>query len=197
MERRRALKILGAASSVPVFAPSAALREAIEFGGRVRAQLDSGAPLQQTLTPAQRRSVAAMAEVIIPETDTPGAGEAGVVEFVDALVTGWLDADEVDRFTAGLEATDARARDAFGAAFADATAEQQEQIVSELDGELDRLRRSGDGSESDTFFYDMRRFTLAGFFTSRVGLQALGYRIIPGAFEGCVLLDQYGTGGRR
>ena len=86
------------------------------------------------------------------------------------------------------------ARAAHGADFADCTPARQTELVARLDEDLDRRRRDPDIDETRTFFYDVKRFTLAGYFTSEVGLRSLGYRIIPGAFEGCVLLDQYGTG---
>ena len=55
-------------------------------------------------------------------------------------------------------------------------------------------RRSSTDDPTSHFFYQMKRFTLAGYFTSEVGMRSLGYRIVPGAFEACVLLDEYGAG---
>ncbi|WP_420633133.1 gluconate 2-dehydrogenase subunit 3 family protein [Candidatus Palauibacter sp.] len=198
MRRRRALKIMGAATSAPLLMPGGAVAQALALGQRIRAEVGpvGGAPVA-TLTPAQARTVTALAEVILPRTDTPGASEAGVTAFVDALLTGWLDASDRDRFLAGIDEVDPLARAAHGADLADCTAAQQAELVAVLDEELDRRRQDPDEEETRTFFYDMKRFTLAGYFTSRVGLRTLGYRIIPGAFEGCVLLDQYGTGGQR
>ena len=198
MKRRRALEIIGVAAGAPLLAPGSAVAEALALGQRIRSVAGpvGGAP-PATLTPAQARAVTALAETIIPRTDTPGASEAGVTAFVDALLTGWLDASDRDRFLAGLDEVDPLARSAHGAAFADCTSAQQAELVGRLDEDLDRRRRDPEIDETHTFFYDMKRFTLAGYFTSRPGLRSLGYRIIPGAFEGCVLLDHYGTGERR
>lgn len=195
MRRRRALKIMGAATGAPLLLPGGAVAQALALGQRIRAEVGpvGGAP-PATLTPAQARTVTALAEVILPRTDTPGASEAGVTAFVDALLTGWLDASDRDRFLAGLDEVDPIARAAHGADFADCTPARQTELVARLDEDLDRRRRDPDIDETRTFFYDVKRFTLAGYFTSEVGLRSLGYRIIPGAFEGCVLLDQYGTG---
>ena len=196
MKRRRALEIIGAAAGAPLLVPGGAVGQALALGERIRAvtgPVVGGAP-PATLTPAQARTVTALAETIIPRTDTPGASEAGVTAFVDALLTGWLDASDRDGFLAGLDAVDPVARAAHGADFADCTPAQQAELVARMDADLDRLRRDPDEDERETFFYDMKRFTLAGYFTSQAGLRTLGYRIIPGAFEGCVILDQYGTG---
>ncbi|WP_420449172.1 gluconate 2-dehydrogenase subunit 3 family protein [Candidatus Palauibacter sp.] len=195
MRRRRALEIIGAAAGAPLLVPGGAVAQALALGQRIRAVTGpvGGAP-PATLTPAQARTVTALAETIIPRTDTPGASEAGVTAFVDALLTGWLDASDRDRFLVGLDAVDPTARAAHGADFADCTPAQQAELVARMDEELDRLRQDPAQDERRTFFYDMKRFTLAGYFTSQVGLRTLGYRIIPGAFEGCVILDQYGTG---
>ena len=195
MRRRRALEIIGVAAGAPLLAPGSAVAEALALGQRIRAVAGpvGGAP-PATLTTAQARTVTALAEVIIPRTDTPGASEAGVTAFVDALLTGWLDASDRDRFLAGLDEVDPLARAAHGADFADCTPAQQTALVARLDEDLDRRRRDPAFDETQTFFYDMKRFTLAGYFTSQPGLRSLGYRIIPGAFEGCVILDQYGTG---
>ena len=198
MRRRRALEIIGAAAGAPLLAPGGAVAQALALGERIRAQVGpvGGAP-PATLTPAQARAMTALADVIIPRTDTPGASEAGVTAFVDALLTGWLDAPDRDRFLAGLDEVDPIARAAHGADFADCTPAQQADLVARLDEDLARRREDPEVDETQTFFYDVKRFTLAGYFTSRVGLRTLGYRIIPGAFEGCVLLDQYGTGNGR
>ena len=195
MRRRRALEIIGAAAGAPLLVPGGAVAEALALGQRIRSVVGpvDGAP-PATLSPAQARTVTALAEVIIPPTDTPGASEAGVTAFVDALLTGWLDAPDRDRFLAGLDEVDATARAAHAAAFADCAPSRQTELVAQLDEDLDRRRRDPAENERQTFFYDMKRFTLAGYFTSQPGLRSLGYRIVPGAFEGCVILDQYGTG---
>ena len=170
----------------------------MKWGHDVRAGMNPvGVGQRRTLTEAQNRLVTALAEVIIPQTDTPGATVAGVNEFIDAIVTGWLDDEERDRFLDGIETVDALSRNSCGADFADCSTEEQISIVATLDTELDGLRKDPTFDETKHFFHDMKRFTLAGYFTSEVGLRALGYRIVPGAFEGCVLLDQYGVGGGR
>ena len=195
MKRRRALEIIGVAAGAPLLVPGGAVAEALALGQRIRSAAGpaGGAP-PATLTPAQARTVTALAETIIPRTDTPGASEAGVTAFVDALLTGWLDASDRDRFLAALDEVDPIARSAHGAAFADCTPDQQAALAGRLDEDLGRRRRDPAIDETQTFFYDMKRFTLAGYFTSEPGLRSLGYRVIPGAFEGCVILDQYGTG---
>jgi len=152
-------------------------------------------PALETLTQAQARIISTLAETIIPATDTAGATEAGVTEFVDLLVTGWLEDDERDWFLAGIETVDTLAQRAYGRDLADCEPGEQMAVVGALDDEVDRLRQDPAADETRHFFYDMKRFALAGYFSSQVGLATLGYRIVPGAFEGCVLLDQYGVGG--
>ncbi|MXX35176.1 MAG: gluconate 2-dehydrogenase subunit 3 family protein, partial [Gemmatimonadetes bacterium] len=146
------------------------------------------------LTPPRARVMAAMAEAIIPATDTPGASEAGVTEFVAALVDGWLDDDDRDRFLAGLDTVDPSARDRFGADFADCAAAQQEALVGDLDADLTHLRDDADADETQHFFHDEKRFTLTAYFTSEVGLEAIGYRITFPAFDGCAPLTEAEAG---
>lgn len=198
MRRRRALRILGAAGAAPLIAPGWSVSDLLSLGLDVRREgsLASGAALE-ALNAEQARAFTALSDVIIPETATPSASAVGVTEFVDTLLTGWLSEDERDWFLAGIDTIDPLSQRAYQAAFADCAPESQVAIVAALDAELDRLRNDPDSDETRNFFYDVKRFTLAGYFTSEAGLQSLGYRIVPGAFEGCVVLDQYGVGGRR
>jgi hypothetical protein len=87
----------------------------------------------RTLTPDQRVMVVAIAEVIIPTTDTPGAREAHVDEFVDAMLTDHLPAKDRERFLAGLKRLDARARRAHSRGFNELTTAQQSALVSDMD----------------------------------------------------------------
>ena len=79
--------------------------------------------------------VVAVAETIIPETDTPGARAAQVDHFVDTLLSDHFAPADKERFLTGLARLDARARRMHQKGFAELTAAQQSAIV----GELDRL----------------------------------------------------------
>lgn len=194
--------MLGGIVGGPLLAPEGAFAELVAWADRVRASAGTpagGGPTgpqvaASLLTPPRARVMAAMAEAIIPVTDTPGASEAGVTEFVAALVDGWLDDDDRDRFLAGLDTVDPAARDRFGADFADCTRAQQAALVGNLDAELTRLRDDADTDETQHFFHDVKRFTLTAYFTSEVGLEAIGYRITFPAFEGCAPLTDAEAG---
>lgn len=194
--------MLGGIVGGPLLAPEGAFAELVAWAERVRAS--AGTPVgtnevapqvaASLLTPPRARVMAAMAEAIIPATDTPGASEAGVTEFVAALVDGWLDDDDRDRFLAGLDTVDPSARDRFGRDFADCTSTQQAALMGDLDADLTRLRDDPAADETRHFFHDVKRFTLAAYFTSEVGLEAIGYRITFPAFEGCAPLTDAEAG---
>jgi gluconate 2-dehydrogenase gamma chain len=87
----------------------------------------------RTLSADQRNTVEAIADIIIPETETPGARAAGVDQFVDAMLSDYYPAKERDRFLAGLARVDARAQRQHSLPFARLSREQQTAIVLDLD----------------------------------------------------------------
>ncbi len=187
--------MLGGVVGGSLVMPSDELERMVAWRERVRASAvrrgaTEGATTQAVslLTPARARAMEALAEVIIPATDTPGASEAGVTEFVAALVDGWLDDDDRDRFLAGLDTVDPACRERFGSPFAECAPGDQAAFVRGLDEELTRLREDPAANASQHFFHDIKRFTLTAYFTSDVGLDALGYRTTFRTFEGCAPL---------
>ena len=73
--------------------------------------------------------LASIGDYIIPRTDTPGARDAGVQDFIDVMMTDYYPSEERDRFLAGLTRLQARSEQAFGAGFLETTPEQQLQLV--------------------------------------------------------------------
>lgn len=184
MDRRTALRALAASAAVPLLSPS-------ELAGLIEARraLRCSEPLYrpQALDEHQIALVRTVADLILPTTDTPGATDVGVHEFVDVIVSEWFDDDEADRFTAGLAQLDHDASERFGAGFLEVGAEQQTALVTEMDTRLFELRERDSEAASDSFFHWMKRLTLTGYFTSEEGAAVIGRRIIPGQFEGCLV----------
>ena len=187
MKRRQAIGVL---ASAPLLMPPDEIGRLLAWRARVRASAGQAGATQAAslLTPARARVMEALAEVIIPATDTPGASEAGVTEFVAALVDGWLDDDERDRFLAGLDTVDPACRERFGSPFAECAPGDQAAFVRGLDEELTALREDPAADETAHFFHNVKRFAVTGYFTSDVGLDALGYRAAFRTFEGCAPL---------
>jgi len=196
MDRRQALRLLGAALTLPVVS-----RDLFAFGQEIHAQLPS-LPALRTLDAKQNAIVTTMAELIIPATETPGAKAARVNEFIDVVLTDWLPQEDRALFLAGLAETDARSRALFAKDFVDCDERQQTDILSAWDEEVARLRealppdrdrrrrREDASSPVRHFFFLMKRFTLIGYYTSEIGAQQeLHFEIIPTHWRGCVPLE--------
>jgi len=191
MQRRDILKMLATGAVLPVFSsPMAA------FFREAQAQTGPGYKLR-TLNPHQNATVVVMTDLIIPETDTPGAKAARVNEFIDVILTEWATPEERQNFLQGLEGVDKQSQELFGKTFVEATPVQQLTLLRAMDdfaamerGDT-RQRHGNTVPEFDTQlkgnFYDIfRGITLHGYYTSEIGFtQELKLQIIPGAQHGC------------
>jgi hypothetical protein len=192
MDRREVLMLLGSAAAL-----SALPIEAMTVIQQASAQVAQSTGLK-TLNPHQNATVTMIAEAIIPATDTPGAKGAKVNEFIDLLLTEWFEPSETKEFLAGLGGVDARSKKKFAAAFVDCTPGQQTELLTELDAAAMKFSASQKQAKLANatpapmnFFYQMKKLTLAGYYTSEIGFsQELGKSIIPSGHAGCAPLPE-------
>ncbi len=179
MERREILRYIGiaaVASTFPGFSQWAfACPQDHPQSTSSRAGSDPYKPL--FFSPRHYQMVEHLAEMIIPEDDTPGAKDAGVAEFIDFMVANRVpvsssrdvrsadDAMEAgneaqNRFVAGLDWLDARSHSEFVQAFMDCMPEQQNRLLEELAYNA-KLKPT---TESSHAFCDMERaYTCVGY----------------------------------
>ena len=119
---------------------------------------------------SEYRTIDVLTGLIIPQDESPGAQEAGVSEFIDFLAAhGETEIQQPMRD--GLKWLDATARKNYGASFAELSPAQQNQILQRV---AYRDSAAGDG-QGQSFFRLIRRYTVMGYYTSRIGLQELDY----------------------
>jgi gluconate 2-dehydrogenase gamma chain len=143
------------------------------------------------LTPAQRKIIAAMAEVVIPRTDTPGAIDAGVPNFIELMASDWFNEQESAIFSAGIKAMEEQVPSVYGKPFDQLDAAQQLEIMEELEAQASGSSWYEYGNVQREFISDapficqVKELTIWGFFTSEVGsTQVLRYDPMPMAFDG-------------
>lgn len=174
---RRVAWMLGGAVSAP-----AAL--AILQGCTARETPPGVAWTPKLLDATQAGLISALADVIIPKTDTSGALDAGVPAFIDSIMADVYPKDAQDRFRAGIDEFGAAAK-ASGKGFLEQDAAQRTAMVKQsietaLTGE----------HEHKPFVLVARELTLLGFYTSKVGItENMEYVSVPTAYHGCVPLS--------
>jgi hypothetical protein len=193
MDRREALQVLATGTALQL-APRkllAVLREA-------RRLLDTQADLR-TLNPHQEATVKAMAEMILPRTETPGATDVNASDFIDLMLTEWYDEQDRARFLNGLADVDLRTNALFGKNFVEASPDQQADILTWLGekmtaeagapGGVPRQRRGGSQGSSRNFYSMLRRLTLTAYYTSEAGAtRELHFEVIPDFHNGCAVV---------
>ncbi|HEX9393881.1 MAG TPA: gluconate 2-dehydrogenase subunit 3 family protein, partial [Gemmatimonadales bacterium] len=85
MDRREALRVLGAATAAPLIS-----RDLYALGQDARARWRAR-PGFRVLDAQQQVLVQTLTEMIIPATDTPGAKGAAVDQFIDVMLADWYD----------------------------------------------------------------------------------------------------------
>ena len=146
--------------------------------------------------------VEAVADLIIPRTDTPGAREVGVPAFIDVILKDVYPSEDQARFVSGLKDFDAEAQRAHGKAFLELKPEQQLSFLQQqhdaaiaAEKEQSAARDVPPSQRQRPFVLMMKELTLLGFFTSQVGAtQVLQYEAVPGGFKPCVPIAEAGNG---
>ncbi len=146
----------------------------------------------RSLNPHQYETVKAMAELTIPRTDTPGATDVGVADFIDLILTEWYEDADRTRFLNGIVDVDSRSNNLFGKDFVACVSNQQGQILTDLGQQMmqetgpARGFMGGDSTAHPNFYLMFRRLTLTGYYTSEAGAtKELDFEIIPDGYDGC------------
>jgi len=137
------------------------------------------------IKPDQVETVVTMAELIIPRTDTPGARDARVHEYIDLMLSIDSSRNKI-RFEDGIAWIDGQANTLYGMSFVDASPDQQSAILKSVSDENRRVEKAFKPGQA--FFKLIKRKTVDGYYTSREGMiEELGRPRSPmhRPFEGC------------
>lgn len=141
----------------------------------------------------QREIVTVLAELILPETDTPGAIAAGVPRFIDTMVGEALLDDDRTRFLDGIDAFDTRCVDTYGTPFLESPPGEQVALLGEVDEETFGPGAEPIDPEAPSFYVMLKQMTLVGYYTSEIGAtQELQLNLVPGRYDGNVPVDEVG-----
>ena len=145
---------------------------------------------------SQRQIIAAIAETIIPRTDTPGAIDAGVPNFIELMVADWFNDQERAIFLAGLKAMETEVPKKHGKSFDKLSASQQMAILQSMEEAASNSSWYQQGNTQRAFVSDapficqVKELTAWGFFTSEAGsTQVLRSNIMPMRFDGDIPLS--------
>ena len=172
VNRRQALRALGnvaagaAASSLWVDSLIAFSRQQAHTPA-VQAAVAATDWTPTVLTGRRNDTVVILTELIIPETDTPGARAARVNRFIDRLLATAKPEDR-DGFLPGLAWIDQRSQVLFGSDFAGAGQENQTKLLTRLSAEGSAEKVDQPGVE---FFRAIKSLTINGYYTTEIGLR--------------------------
>jgi len=142
----------------------------------------------------EARLVSELADIILPKTDTPGAKELGVPNFIDKMLNECYKKEDQERFKTGLAAFDEEAKKAHGDSFIYCKPEDQvTHITKSLTAAIEE-RKTNPGSKRP-FILMAKELTMLGYFSTQVGAEnVLQYEAVPGAYKGCIPLKEAGNG---
>ncbi len=170
MQRRDILKALGAAAALAVLPE----HEALAAWTRVASRLaPAGA-----LTPDQLRLIGAIADTILPRTDTPSATDVRVPAFIDVIVSENYTDNQRSTFLTALPALETALRGADGTAFVAMDAEHRAVAL----GAVERANRQ---PQPYATYWRIKGLVIHGYFTSeQIAKQVLHYNMMPGHYDG-------------
>lgn len=149
-------------------------------------------------------------ETILPATNTPGAKEAKVGQFMTTIVNDCYEESDQKTFHDGIKQLNDACDKKFSTSFLKATPQQRHDLLVDLDKEAkEHQKKRGEFNEEQNkkgkeasekgdknfkkeempnhYFSLMKQLTLWGYFTSKEGMtKALRYNPVPGRYEGCI-----------
>ncbi|SDR82216.1 gluconate 2-dehydrogenase subunit 3 family protein [Opitutus sp. GAS368] len=182
MDRRTALKWMLAAAATTALAPRFARGQAGTPAAKgygtdpdLMKHYQPGELWPLTFSDAQRRTAAALCDVIIPaDAESPAASAVGVVDFLDEWISAPYPEQQNDRkiVLPGLAWIDEEATKRFGRPFADLTDAQKAAICDDI---CHPAKAKPEFKPAAKFFATYRNLTAGGFYTTPQGRKDLKY----------------------
>lgn len=207
MDRRKALRSIGL--SAGFIAASPAIMSLLQS---CNTDVTSWVPVH--LTPEQGALVQAVTDVILPVSDTPGAGAVNVPEFIDKYIGSGISESNQRFFQWSLDGVIVSLKDAYGKISGISVGEYEEFLTTHLrdahkkSADLTSRARSYaktleqgevvDGDAEVINFSALSRLRDLAVFaylnSEMVGEQVLAYDPIPGGYTGCGSLEELSGG---
>ena len=129
----------------------------------------------------ERLTLILLADIIIPRDDVSGsASDAKVIDFIEFIVKDIPDHQVPMR--GGLKWLDLQCLKQYGHSFIASSSQQQVEMVTAI---AYPLKATPDMHPGAVFFSRMRDLTATGFYTSKIGIEDIGYvGNAPGKWEG-------------
>jgi hypothetical protein len=170
MQRRDILKALGAAAALAVLPEHEALAAWARLGSSL---VPAGG-----LSGEQLALVGAIADTILPRTDSPSATDVKVPLFVDVIVSENYTESQRAAFMNALPELEAALRGSDGTAFVAMDAEHRAVAL----GSVERASRQ---PQPFATYWRLKGLVIHGYFTSEpVAKQVLHYNMMPGHYDG-------------
>ncbi|TMU50705.1 gluconate 2-dehydrogenase subunit 3 family protein [Flagellimonas algicola] len=135
----------------------------------------------QILKPGQNESIIAMADTIVPRTDTPSASDVRVNHFIDLLLKDVFDRKTRSAFLQGLSDFDEKCKARTGSDFYDLDEQRRFQYLSKVDQQI----MGRDYGERVPFYYSFKHLVITSYFSTKEGVrQNLDYKPVPGPYKG-------------
>lgn len=139
---------------------------------------------------ALREETAALVDIIIPDTDSPGAKEAGVADFIEFMLQEWYPAADRERFLGGMASLGEYCMQQYQQGFSALEQDDQVRVVAALqDGQAGHFEDGG-----QEFFTHVKQLTIFGYYTSEIGMTVeRRYLPVPGSYDGAYPYDKVRT----
>lgn len=179
MDRRELVKVMSLMLGGTIALPEAVFARIAEPLDATKAKFFSG---------KQRKLVAAIADCIIPRTDTPGAIDAGVPGWIEVLVQDCLTAEDQQVILEGLTQIETASKTQYQSTFAKLTTAQQIELLTTMEKEAKeqvRKNRAAGVAAPAPFINQIKELTKFCYVNSELGAtKAFQFLITPGRWDG-------------
>jgi hypothetical protein len=151
------------------------------IAGSPLGERESGGPVRpgQILSESQMKLLRELVEIIIPQTDTPGAAATDTHGFIDDQLANCKAPQEAQQFIAGLDQFAQAVKAHWGDEFPDLNEKDQHAAVTALALTAAPFEQAPEG-----FFRQLKSLTIIGYYSSEAGAsQELVYLPIPGGYQ--------------
>ncbi len=182
VSRREAAKVLASAAGAPLLP---------QLPSSPRPHHSVASPAQKAgpwapkfLSAHHNETVIVLTELIIPQTETPGAKAAKANEFIDLVLSGETPKVQQE-FLRGLDWIDRRSNQLFSHRFIELRPEQQRTLLERI---ADEQNPAAEDRAGVSFFKNIKAKTIFAYYTSEIGIhQELQYKGLDylTEFPGC------------